>query len=131
MKDYLYTRIALKGNRLYGCTARNRLHMFDLESGKVLKIADIPYVTDFAMGAGIIACAVRTPHSSASQIALLDENLERKSMIDVKASSDLDHVVLSADGTVLAMDGNTLWAWDIETGRLLYKVDNTRSPAGK
>lgn len=131
MRDYLYTRIMLKGNRLYGLTAGNRLHMFDLESGKILKIADTPPLFDFAMEGGIIACAIRTQSSRASQIAILDENFTQKRIINVEAKSDLDHVVLSTEGSLLAMDGNCLWAWDVNTGQLIFKIDNTRSPIGK
>ncbi len=131
MRDYLYTRIILKGNRLYGLTAGNRLHMFDLESGKILKIADTPPLFDFAMEGGIIACAIRTQSSRASQIAILDENFTQKRIINVEAESDLDHVALSKDGSILAMDGNCLWIWDVNTGQLIFKIDNTRSPVGK
>lgn len=130
MKDYLYTRIALKGTRLYACTARNRLHMFDLESGKVLKMADMP-LFDFAISGDIIACAIRTGQSSASKIAILDDNLNLKRIIDVNAKSDLDHVALSDDGAMFAMDGNFLWAWNVHTGQLLFKIDDTRTPGGK
>jgi WD40 repeat protein len=131
MRDYLYTKIVLKGNRLYGLTAGNRLHMFDLESGKILKIADTPPLFDFAMEGGIIACAIRTQSSRASQIAILDENFMQKRMINMQAESDLDHVALPTEGNILAMDGNFLWVWDVNTGQLIFKIDNTRSPVGK